>query len=180
MVGGHTMANGNGKSRLEELLAKQAKLESAIKAEQEKVEAEKVVAAIANEIGGSIVKIAVKAKVELKALNGKYLALTVDDDGKLSVTVATKVNGKATSNGNGHNGNGNGHEYQLKDGRKFDRLVDAIEQLQGKPCTLKHDGKSYKDGKPILRYDRLTKDLQAAVTMLDKPVATTPAVDAAK
>ena len=84
----------------------------------------------------------VKAEgLEVKVLYGKFFALTESETGdKLNVSLIAKMPGKAkTSNGNGGNGNGNGngnYQYKLADGRTFDRLVDAIEALTGKPWIL--------------------------------------------
>lgn len=155
-----------------EAMIKQAEaLDARIKAARAEQEADKVASEIGGKVSEAITRIATESKVEVKTLHGKFFALTVDEAGKLAVELVKKANGgKKASNGNGHsNGNGNGHQYRLKDGQVFDRVVDAIEALTGKPCTLQHDGRTFQDGKPVLRYERLTKELKAAITEVEKP-----------
>ena len=154
------------KSRLVQLLEKQAALNEAIEAEKSNEEASKVLSGIGASVATTVAQAAVKAKVDIQVLHGKFFALSVAD-GKLSIEVVAKAASRKPSNGNG-NGNGNDYDYKLADGRTFSRICDAIDKLTGKPCELVHDGKTYDDGKPKLRYDRLTKDMKTAITQVAK------------
>ncbi len=154
-------------TRLEQLLAQMAQLE----AMKTGLLVEK---AISGKVAEMVTSECVTQKLDIKQLHGKYFSLSVGDAGKLEVTLVAKINGKssngttATTTGT-KSSNGNGKQYALKDGRKFDRVVDAIEALTGKPCTIKHDGKNFEDGKPVLRYARLTKELKNSISEVDKP-----------
>ena len=143
-------------SRLEALLDKQRKLEADIEAEKGKEEANKVLNGIGANVATVVQQAAVKAKVDVKVLHGKFFALTVDESGNLSVEVVTKAKGKA--NGNGApttNGNGNGnYEYFLADGRGgFESIQKAMEALGIPEANRpKHN-----------RYDRLSADWQKKI-----------------
>jgi len=161
-------------SRLEALLEKQRKLEADIEAEKAKVEANKVLSGIGADVATVVQQAAVKAKVDVKVLHGKFFALTVDDGGKLSVEVVTKAKGKANGNGTARaSGNGNGqYEYFLADGRGgFEDIQKAMDAL-GIPeaSRPKHN-----------RYDRLSADWQKKIIRKAKdsqPEATKPEAEA--
>ena len=143
-------------SRLEALLEKQRKLEADIEAEKTKEQATKVLNGIGADVATVVQQAAVKAKVDVKVLHGKFFALSVDDGGKLSVEVVTKArkpNGGTKSTGG--NGNGNGqYEYFLADGRGgFESVQKAMEALGVPEANRpKHN-----------RYDRLSADWQAKI-----------------
>jgi len=153
-------------SRLEALLEKQKKLEADIVAEKAKAEADKVLSGIGADVATTVQQAAVKAKVDIKVLHGKFFALTVDDAGKLSVEVVTKAVRKANGNGQpATNGNGNGqYEYFLADGRgAFESIQKAMEALGIPEANRpKHN-----------RYDRLSADWQKKI--IRKAKAETPA-----
>ena len=143
-------------SRLEALLEKQKKLEADIVAEKAKAEADKVLNAIGADVATTVQQAAVKAKVDVKVLHGKFFALSVDDAGKLSVEVVTKVRksngGGTTTSGNG-NGNGQ-YEYFLADGRGgYPDIQTAMTELGIPEANRpKHN-----------RYDRLSADWQKKI-----------------
>ena len=166
-----------GKSRLEALLEKQAKLEADIVAEKGKEEANKVLSGIGANVATVVQQAAKTAKVDIKVLHGKFFALSVDDAGKLSVEVVAKAkaNGgskKATTG----NGNGNGqYEYFLADGRGgFADVQTAMAELGIPEANRpKHN-----------RYDRLSADWQKKIIRKAKaekpatePEATEPATE---
>ena len=143
-------------TRLEALLEKQRKLEADIEAEKAKDEANKVLNGIGADVATVVQQAAVKAKVDVKVLHGKFFALSVDDGGKLSVEVVTKAVRKASGNGGGNgNGNGNGqYEYFLADGRGgFESIQKAMDELGIPEANRpKHN-----------RYDRLSADWQKKI-----------------
>ena len=143
-------------SRLQALLEKQKKLEADIVDEKGKEEADKVLNGIGANVATTVQQAAIKAKVDVKVLHGKFFALTVDETGKLSVEVVTKAKAKANGNGNTtSNGNGNGHyEYFLADGRgAFESIQKAMEALGIPEANRpKHN-----------RYDRLSADWQKKI-----------------
>ncbi len=161
-------------SRLEALLEKQKKLEADIVAEKAKAEADKVLNAIGADVATTVQQAAKTAKVDVKVLHGKFFALSVDDAGKLSVEVVTKVRksngGGTTTSGNG-NGNGQ-YEYFLADGRGgYPDIQTAMTEL-GIPETNrpKHN-----------RYDRLSADWQKKIIRKAKasqPEASQPEAEA--
>ncbi|MGD0794290.1 MAG: hypothetical protein ABR958_01675 [Dehalococcoidales bacterium] len=159
-------------TRLASLLEKQQKLEADIESEKAKVEAAKVLNKIGADVATVVQQAAVKAKVDVKVLHGKFFALTVDDGGKLSVEVVTKANGKSNGNGKANGGtttNGGEFEYFLKDGRgPFETIQKAMEALAVPEANRpKHN-----------RYDRLSKDWKAKIEQKAKatePKATEPA-----
>ena len=160
-------------SRLEALLEKQRKLETDIEAEKGKVEADKVLSGLGADVATVVTQAAKTAKVDIKVLHGKFFALTVGDDGKLSVEVVTKAK---KSNGGGTattpNGNGNGqYEYFLTDGRGgFESIQKAMEALGIPEANRpKHN-----------RYDRLSAEWQAKIIKKAKAEAEKPAPEAEK
>jgi hypothetical protein len=133
----------------------------------------KVMATLGDELGVAISGVVVGKGVELTAVSGKFISLVVAD-GKLTAELIDKVKSErkaTTTTTTTTNKKGVEYEYKLSDGRSFPRIVDAIEALTGKPCTLKHDGKVFADGKANLRYSRLTKDIRAKVTRIEKAPA---------
>ena len=166
-------------TRLEELMAKSRKLDEAIAEERAKGEASKVLQGIGADVAGFIQGASVKAGIEVKSLNGKFFALTVAEDGKLSVDLVAKANGH---NGNGKakakastttteptastNGNGSEYEYFLADGNgPFATIQEAMDKTGiDKAQRPRHE-----------RYDRLSKAWQEKVIQKAKVVAETPA-----
>lgn len=148
-------------TRLEALLEKQRKLEGQITEEKAKAEAEKVLNQLGEDVATVVQTAAEKAKVDVKVLHGKFFALTVGDDGKLSVTVVAKATRKANGNsGATGNGNGNGNfEYYLKDGRgPFESIQKAMDTLGiAKANRPQHN-----------RYDRLSAELQGKIDRREK------------
>jgi len=143
-------------SRLEALLEKQKKLEADIEAEKAKAEAAKVLNSIGADVATTVQQAAKTAKVDVKVLHGKFFALSVDDAGKLSVEVVTKVR-KSNGGGKATNGNGNGngqYEYFLADGRgAFPDIQTAMTELGIPEANRpKHN-----------RYDRLSADWQKKI-----------------
>lgn len=157
-------------TRLEELLAKQAKIAEQIAEVKAEEEASKIIEAIAGDMAKALLTSAKKRNVDIATLHEKCLLVKVDGESVSFEVVSKPKARKSNGNGNGKsNGNGNGnYEYKLKDGRTFSRLVDAIEAMTGQPCELKHDGKTFEDGKPKLRYSRLTEDMQTAIEQVEK------------
>lgn len=138
-------------TKLASLMEKMKKLETEIATTTAEAEAEKAINSIGADLAGYITKSATTKKVEVKALHGKFFALTVGEDGKLSVALATKANGKPKANGNGNvkgaNGNGGEFEYFLKDGRgPFESIQKAMEALnipEGKPNPTLFEAEDY-------------------------------------
>jgi len=162
-------------SRLEALLEKQRKLEADIEAEKAKVEADKVLNKIGADVATVVQKASVTHKVDVRALHGKFFALTVDDTGKLTVEVVTKAKGKGNGNETPKatgNGNGNGqYDYFLADGRGgFESVQKAMEALGIPEANRpKHN-----------RYDRLSADWKKKIIQkakADQPEASQPAAD---
>ena len=158
-------------TRLEALLAKMAKLEADIKEETGKAEAEKAIGTIGADVADFIQRQAVKVKVDVKVLHGKFFALTVDDAGKLAVSLATKANGngkaKSTTTTKA-NGNGGEYEYFLKDGRgPFIDIQTAMDAMGVEKA--KRPGHN--------RFDRLSKDWQGKI---DRKPKATEATETAK
>ena len=164
------------KSRLEQLLEKQKKLEEDILSEKGKEEANKVLSGIGANVATVVQQAAKTAKVDIKVLHGKFFALSVDDAGKLTVEVVTKA--KAKANGNGvatstTNGNGN-HEYFLADGRGgFPDIQTAMTELGIPEANRpKHN-----------RYDRLSADWQKKIIQkakAEKAEASQPEAEASQ
>ncbi len=153
-------------TRLEELVERAKKIDLQIADLKAIEEAGKVVQSLAADMAKALVASAARHKVALATLHGKQLSIAVAD-GKVTFSV---VEAAKKSNGNKKSGSGNGnYEYKLKDGRTFERVVDAIEAMTGKSCELKHDGKTYDDGKPQLRYQRLPETIRAAIEQVTKP-----------
>ena len=156
-------------TRLESLMEKQRKLETDIEVEKAKQEANKVLNGIGTDVATVVQQAAVKAKVDVKVLHGKFFALAVDDGGKLSVEVVTKARSKA--NGNDQlKANGNGqYEYFLADGRGgFEDIQKAMDAL----------GVSEANRPKHTRYDRLSADWQEKI--IRKAKASQPEAEAAK
>jgi len=157
------------KSRLEALLEKQAKLEADISEEKGKEEANKVLSGIGANVATLVQQAAKTAKVDIKVLHGKFFALSVADDGKLSVEVVAKAKANggsrkpATASGNGGN-----YEYFLADGRGgFADVQTAMAELGIPEANRpKHN-----------RYDRLSVDWQKKIirkAKAEKPEASQP------
>lgn len=141
-------------SRLEKLLDKQKQLEAQIDEEKAREQANKVLNSIGANVATVVQKAATDKGVDIKVLHGKFFALTVGDDNKLTVEVVNKArgNGTRTSTGNG-NGNGN-FEYYLKDGRgPFESIQKAMDEL-GIPANKRPTHN---------RYDRLSADWQGKI-----------------
>ena len=142
-------------SRLGKLLEKQKQLEAQIDEEKAKEEANKVLNTIGANVATVVQKAATDKGVDIKVLHGKFFALTVGEDNKLSVEVVNKArgNGQRKASGNGNGGNGN-FEYYLKDGRgPFETVQKAMDELdipQGQRPT--HN-----------RYDRLSNDWKGKI-----------------
>ena len=160
-------------TRLEALMAKMAKLEAEITDEKSKAEAEAAIGTIGADVADFIQRQALKVKVDVKVLHGKFFALTVGEDGKLAVALASKANG----NGKAHSttttptsGTTNGeYEYFLKDGRGPYPDIQAAMDVMGvdKAKRPTHN-----------RYGRLSKEWQAKIDRKVKatePAATEPA-----
>lgn len=155
-------------SRLEALIEQQKALAEKIEAVKAEETAKETLGKVAVDIGKALIASVKKHSLDISTLYGQYIQIVVGEDGQPELTVVEKVksgNGKKASNGNGNGGN---YEYKLADGRTFPRLVDAIEAMTGKPCELKHDGKTFEDGKPKLRYSRLTDEIKSAIEQVEK------------
>ncbi len=166
-------------TNLDKLMAKYKALEVQIAEEKAKGEASKVLQSIGADVAGFIQKATIGAGLEVKALNGKFFALTVDEAGKLAVDLVAKANGH---NGNGKakakastttteptastNGNGSEYEYFLADGNgPFATIQEAMDKTGiDKAQRPRHE-----------RYDRLSKAWQEKVIQKAKVVAETPA-----
>ena len=155
------------KSRLETLLEKQKNLEGQIAEEKAKEEANKVLNSLGADVATVVQTAAVKAKVDIKVLHGKFFALTVGDDGKLTVEVVSKAR-RTGNSGSGASGNGNGNgnfEYHLKDGRgPFESIQKAMDAL-GVPSANRPQHN---------RYDRLSAEWQGKIERREKAQATPP------
>jgi hypothetical protein len=156
----------DAQTRLQSLLDKMAKLEEEKKSLLAEAEAETAINKIGADLAGYITKSATTHKVEVKVLNGKFFALTVGEDGTLSVALTTKAS-KPKANGNGGtatNGNGGDYEYFLKDGRgPFDSIQKAMDEMKV-PAEQRpaHN-----------RYDRLSASWKEKIDR--RPKATQPA-----
>jgi len=141
-------------SRLEKLLERSKALEAQIDEEKAKEQANKVLNTIGADVATVVAKAATEKGVDIKVLHGKFFALTIGDDGKLTVEVVNKArgNGSRTPTGNG-NGNGN-FEYYLKDGRgPFESIQKAMDKLG----IAKNQRPTHN------RYDRLSADWQGKI-----------------
>jgi hypothetical protein len=153
----------DAQTRLQALMERMAKLDEQKATLIAEAEAEKAIEAIGADLAGYLTKTAASHKVDIKALNGKFFALNVGEDGKLAVSLATKASGKKSGgNGNGGNGgNGGDFEYFLTDGRgPFESVQKAMDAMNV-PAA---DRPSHN------RWDRLSKDWQAKIDR--KPKAT--------
>lgn len=155
-------------SMLEQLLAEQKQLEADITVG-------KAMLTMRDDLTTAISGVFNNKGVAIETIAGRFLSLEVVD-GKLTVDVSEiapapsiTASRKCSTSGNGK---ASEFEYTLQDGRKFERVVDAIEALTGKPCDIKHDGKTFPDGKQILRYERLNKELKGKISKVAKAAAT--------
>ena len=161
-------------TRLQALLEKMAKLEADIAGEKSKAEAEKAIGTIGADLAEFILKQAAKVKVDVKVLHGKFFALTVGDDGKLTVSLTTKANGKANGKASplkaSANGNGGEYDYYLKDGQgPFADIQSAMDKMA-----------IPKANRPVHnRYDRLSAKWQEKIERRPK-AATAAAAEPAK
>ncbi len=146
-------------SRLEKLLEKQKQLEAQIDEEKAKEEANKVLNTIGANVATVVQKAATDKGVDIKVLHGKFFALTVGDNGKLTVEVVNKARGNGSHKSTG-NGNGNGDfEYYLKDGRgPFESVQKAMDEL-GIPQAQRPTHN---------RYDRLSNDWKGKIERREK------------
>jgi len=145
-------------SRLEKLLEKQKALESQINEEKAKEEANKVLNTIGANVATVVSKAATDKGVDIKVLHGKFFALTVGDNGKLTVEVVNKARGNSQRKANSGNGNGN-FEYYLKDGRgPYESVQKAMDEL-GIPQAQRPTHN---------RYDRLSNDWKGKIERREK------------
>ena len=155
-------------SRLEKLLEKQKELEAKIVEEKASEEATKVLNGIGQNVATVVQDAAKTAKVDIKVLHGKFFALSVDDNGKLSVEVVTKTR-KSNGGGSATSGNGNGngqYEYFLADGRGgFESIQKAMEALgipeANRPKHNRYDRLSAEWQKKIIRKAKAEKPAEA-------------------
>jgi hypothetical protein len=163
-------------SRLEELIALQRQLEGEIKIG-------KAMASIGIDLSTAIDRVFIDKGIDVGTFNGRFLSLVVND-GHLTVDIADNpapctTTRKANTN-KANTDKASNYDYVLADGRKFSRVVDAIEAITGKPNTIKHDGRTFPDGKAILRYERLTKEFKAAIKKQEIPVVITTSAEPIK
>ncbi len=160
-------------TRLQTLMERMEKVKAEIASTTAEAEAEKAINSIGGDLAGYIVKSAIKSKVDIKALHGKFFALTVGDDGKLAVALASKVAGngkkKATTTTSGQSPAGE-FEYFLKDGQGPYATIQEVMAKMNIPEANrpKHN-----------RYDRLSKDWQGKIDRKPKAAAAAPAAAAA-
>lgn len=159
-------------TRLQTLLDKMAKLEAEKTELLAQAEAEKAIGTIGADLAEYIQKQAVKVKVDVKVLHGKFFALTVGEDGELTVSLTTKAksngNGKASQRKANGNGNGGEYEYYLANGEgPFPDIQSAMDKMAiPKANRPAHN-----------RYDRLSKTWQDKIDR--RPKATEPAAEPA-
>ena len=141
-------------SRLEKLLERSKALEAQIDEEKAKEEANKVLNTIGADVATVVSKAATAKGIDIKVLHGKFFALAVGEDNKLTVEVVNKARGNGSRKASG-GGNGNGQfEYYLKDGRgPFESIQKAMDEL-GIPAGQRPTHN---------RYDRLSADWQAKI-----------------
>jgi hypothetical protein len=148
-----------------------SKLQSQMNEAKAEAEAEAAINKIGADLAGQITKSAATHKVDVKVLHGKFFALTVDDDGKLSVAVAAKATKSRTGNGAGTNGNGGEYDYYLKDGRgPYESIQKAMDAMGVKPEQRPSHN----------RYDRLSASWKEKITRKPKAQAAEPKPEAAE
>jgi len=154
-------------TRLETLLERMKKFDEEKAKLEGEISAVKAVDAIGTKVADFIQAEAGKAKIDIKSLHGKFLALHVGEDGKLSVDVASKAtngNGKPKLSGTTTptpNG-GTEYEYVGTDGQVLGKTVQEAMTALGVPDANrpKHN-----------RYERLSADWKKKILQRPAPPA---------
>ena len=154
-------------TKMASLMERMAKIQAQIEDEKGKSVAEQALNGIGVSLAGYITSEAVKAKIDLKVLSGKFLALKVADDGKLSVELATKPvtakkSGTTTTTTTTTDKAGKVFEYIGTDGVVLGNTVQEAMIKLGIPEANrpKHN-----------RYDRLSADWKKKIIQREKVAA---------
>jgi hypothetical protein len=167
----------NASSKMANLLERMEKLKAQIEEEKGKSAAETALNTLGASLAGYLTTEAGKAKIDLKVLSGKFLALKVDEAGKLSIEVATKpapvkTTSTTTTTTTTTDKTGKMYEYVGADGQVLGDTVQAAMDKLGidKASRPGHN-----------RYDRLSADWKKKIIQREKVAAPaeTPASPAA-